>query len=331
MEQSLLVEEGIVKRVIYAGRGDLPQFALGTKLCFHYVTKLQDEEGTVLDDSKKTKPMEIIIGKKFKLEVWEKCLKSMRVDEVAEFRASRIHCAAYPAVAKTLREFHKGKEHGDEHNHQKRSACCAGSMLQSAEGLGHEDLNSLMKDPQPLIFVLQLLSVSQPGEYEKEMWQMDEREQEAAVPVLREQGNSLFRQKKFEEASKKYGEALSILENCALREKPNTPEWENIESAKIPLLLNFSQCHLILENYSLVIEHTSTVVEKDGSNVKAFYRRGKAYGFTWEMARAKEDLLKVKKLDPSLSSLVDKDLTFFDRRCRDKDKEQMKILAGKIL
>ena len=46
----MIVEEGIVKRVIYAGRGGLPLFHLGAKLSFHYVTKLQDEEGTVLDD-----------------------------------------------------------------------------------------------------------------------------------------------------------------------------------------------------------------------------------------------------------------------------------------
>lgn len=29
--------------------------------------------------------MELIIGKKFKLEVWESCLKSMRPTEVASF------------------------------------------------------------------------------------------------------------------------------------------------------------------------------------------------------------------------------------------------------
>ena len=33
-------------------------------------------------------------------------------------------------------------------------------MLQSAEGLGYDDLNALMKDPQPLTFILELVSVS---------------------------------------------------------------------------------------------------------------------------------------------------------------------------
>jgi FKBP-type peptidyl-prolyl cis-trans isomerase 2 len=46
------------------------------------------EDGTVLDDSKKcneNKPMELIIGKKFKLEVWERALKTMWLSEVAKF------------------------------------------------------------------------------------------------------------------------------------------------------------------------------------------------------------------------------------------------------
>jgi len=331
MEQSFLIEDGVVKRVLYAGRGEFPQFRHGTKLLFHYVTKLQNEEQTVLDDSKKSyKPLEIIVGKKFKLEIWEKCLRSMRLEEVAEFRASRLHCSSYPAVAKTLRDINKGHHDGDHHHHT-RSSCCAGSMLQSAEGLGYDDLNALMKDPQPLTFILELLQISQPEDYDKEMWQMDEEEQEAAVPALRERGNAFFKEKNFEEASKKYGEALSILENRSLKEKPQTPEWEEIERSKIPLLLNFAQCHLTLQNYRLVIEHTTTVIEKDSYNVKAFYRRGKALGFTWEMERAKEDFGRVKKLDPSLASLVDKDVAFFEKRLKEKEKEEMKNLAGKLI
>jgi len=40
----------------------------------------------VIDDSHQyEKPMEIILGKKFKLEVWEACVKTMQQSEVAEF------------------------------------------------------------------------------------------------------------------------------------------------------------------------------------------------------------------------------------------------------
>ena len=56
------------------------------QLYFHYKTTKCDDERTVIDDSHKyDKPMEIILGKKFKLEIWELCLKTMLPTEVAEF------------------------------------------------------------------------------------------------------------------------------------------------------------------------------------------------------------------------------------------------------
>lgn len=56
------------------------------QLFFHYKTCKCDEEHTVIDDSHNyEKPMEMILGKKFKLEVWEVCIKTMKQSEVAEF------------------------------------------------------------------------------------------------------------------------------------------------------------------------------------------------------------------------------------------------------
>lgn len=44
----------------------------------------------MVDDSKKMgKPMELIIGKKFKFEVWEAIVKKMSLNEVASFRVDR--------------------------------------------------------------------------------------------------------------------------------------------------------------------------------------------------------------------------------------------------
>ena len=53
---------------------------------FHYMTRQCNDEKEVTDDSKKDKkPLELIIGKKFKLEVWEKCIKTMKLEEVSSF------------------------------------------------------------------------------------------------------------------------------------------------------------------------------------------------------------------------------------------------------
>jgi len=64
-----------------------------TQVTFRYQTRLCDDDHTVIDDNRKDeKPLELIFGKKFKLEVWETCLKSMRVDEVALFIVDASVC-----------------------------------------------------------------------------------------------------------------------------------------------------------------------------------------------------------------------------------------------
>ncbi|XP_020823708.1 AH receptor-interacting protein isoform X2 [Phascolarctos cinereus] len=78
--------EGIEKRVVQEGTGELPDFRDGTKATFHFRTLRSDEEGAVIDDSRQRgKPMELILGKQFKLPVWETIVRTMRPAEVAEF------------------------------------------------------------------------------------------------------------------------------------------------------------------------------------------------------------------------------------------------------
>ena len=48
------------------------------------------EEGDLIDDSHNyDQPVEILIGKKFKLEVWETVIQSMAINEVAEFQVDK--------------------------------------------------------------------------------------------------------------------------------------------------------------------------------------------------------------------------------------------------
>lgn len=55
-------------------------------MTFHFRTQLCDDDRTVIDDSKVVgRPMEIVIGNMFKLDIWETLLSSMRIGEVAEF------------------------------------------------------------------------------------------------------------------------------------------------------------------------------------------------------------------------------------------------------
>lgn len=74
----------IKKETLHAGKKYIPITA-GTKVKFHFETRRSDNQ-KVIDDSRKVdKPMELVIGKKFKLEVWEVIVQKMALCEVARF------------------------------------------------------------------------------------------------------------------------------------------------------------------------------------------------------------------------------------------------------
>ena len=208
-------EKPIQKKILHAGHQSV-DLTNGTKVTFHFQTRLCNEDNTVLDDSRKwDKPMELIIGKKFKLEAWEMCLETMNVGEVASFTVKRRYTCEYPTVAKTLRETfgHLGKKAEKVH----KGHMCGMMAMQMEGGLGFDDLNQLMKDPQELEFVIELLTVENPDEYKKESWQMDADEKLTSVPQLKAEGNNLYGKKQFKEASDKYADAIGRLEQLMLR------------------------------------------------------------------------------------------------------------------
>lgn len=47
------------------------------------------------------------------------------------------------------------------------------------------------------------------------------------------------------------------------REKPQDDEWLALRDQKLPLLLNYSQCKLLMEDYYIVIEHCTEALEID--------------------------------------------------------------------
>ncbi|XP_041379204.1 AH receptor-interacting protein-like [Gigantopelta aegis] len=320
-----LQKEGIHKKIIYPGIGEIPQYLDGTRITFHYQTTKTDEDKTVLDDSRKhSKPMELIVGKKFKLEVWEICLKTMKTKEVSEFLCDTKQTAIYPLVAKSLRKIHSDKP--DDHNHEEQHCC--GMMALSEHGLGHDDLNELMKKPQPLIFTLDVLKVELPGEFDKEVWTMDEDEKLSQVPVIKQEGNQLYLQKKYTDAAKKYATAIGMLEQLLLKEKPGDEDYVNLEKLKIPLLLNYSQCKLLQSEFYPVIEHTTEVLKLDPDNIKALYRRAKAHVGAWNIEEARADFDRVLELDPKLSSSVKQEMKHLEDILKEKENQEKKSLKG---
>lgn len=76
------------------------------------MTRKLDGTQQILDDSRKIdKPMELVLGKKFKLEVWEVIVQKMAVSEVAKFTVHKSvsddsndnnHCMHSPNILHTI-------------------------------------------------------------------------------------------------------------------------------------------------------------------------------------------------------------------------------------
>uniref|UniRef100_T1E743 peptidylprolyl isomerase n=1 Tax=Anopheles aquasalis TaxID=42839 RepID=T1E743_ANOAQ len=200
-----LDEAKIVKTIVHAGSRVVP-FRDGTKVTFHFQTRKCD--GTLIDDSRtRQKPMELVLGKKFKLEVWEAIVQQMALGEVARFRCDQSLVLQYPFVAKTIRDAAKPRE--------ERKHCCG--MTVQNEGIGYRDLDELFAQPQDLEFTIELLSVESPGEYEQESWQLSDEEKLQRVSRLREQGNTAYGQQRYAAALEAYSYAIGIVEQLMLK------------------------------------------------------------------------------------------------------------------
>ncbi|XP_077627558.1 AH receptor-interacting protein isoform X2 [Crocuta crocuta] len=253
-----LREDGIQKRVIQEGRGELPDFQDGTKATFHYRTLHSDEEGTVLDDSRvRGKPMELIIGKKFKLPVWETIVCTMREGEIAQFCCDVKHVVLYPLVAKSLRNIAAGKDPLEGQRH-----CCGIAQMHEHNSLGHADLDALQQSPRPLIFDIEMLKVESPGTYQQDPWAMTDEEKAKAVPLIHQEGNRLYREGRVKEAAAKYYDAIACLKNLQMKEQPGSPDWVQLDEQITPLLLNYCQCKLVAQEYYEVLDHCSSILSK---------------------------------------------------------------------
>ncbi|KAK1158331.1 aryl-hydrocarbon-interacting protein-like 1 [Acipenser oxyrinchus oxyrinchus] len=325
MDKTMLLNmEGVKKTIVHGGSDDIPRFITGTKVSFHFRTMLCDEDRTVLDDSKKVGvPMEVVIGNMFKLEIWESLLCSMRVGEVAEFLCDVIHTGLYPIVAKSLRRIAEGKDPVDWHVHT-----CGMANMFAYHSLGYPDLDELQKEPQPLIFVLELVKVEQPNEYNRESWAMSDEERMKAVPILHGEGNKLFKLGRYEAATNKYKEAIICLKNIQTKEKAWEVPWLKLEKMVHTLTLNYCQCLLKMAEYYEVLEHTTDIINHHPGVLKAYFMRAKAHVEVWNEEQAKADFQKVLELDPSMAKTVRKELQILHMRMEEKRDEDKLTYKG---
>lgn len=255
--------------------------------------------------------------------VIKECVKYVPYNVATHYLLQRI--MDYPTVSKALRDMALRKSGKNVPLAEHR---CSFAAMQ--QGTGHSDLDTILQDGSPVCFEFELLRVEQPGDYQQEHWAMTDAEKSAAIPILKEEGNALYKKGEYETASTKYFEALSYLEEQLIKEKPQSETWYGIAKQKVPFLLNYSQCKLLMQDYADAIRHSTSVLEIDPDNVKALYRRGRAHAASWDVEEAQGDLRRAAELDNSLSNAVDKELKALALSVKAKDEAERVRLKGKM-
>jgi tetratricopeptide (TPR) repeat protein len=110
---------------------------------------------------------------------------------------------------------------------------------------------------------------------------------------LREQGNRLLGERKYEEALKSYEEALD-----ALQRESGIEQSEKQTRTMVSLLNNKALVFLKMSEWARCIDECELVLSLDKSNVKALMRRGNCFQKLKNWRRAKRDYEAVIEQDP---------------------------------
>ncbi|KAH9615278.1 hypothetical protein KSS87_006355 [Heliosperma pusillum] len=116
----------------------------------------------------------------------------------------------------------------------------------------------------------------------------------SSILLMKDRGNSLFKQKKISIAGCHYRQALKFL--CFVGLLPSSDREANFSLA-LSLVLNLAACELKLSHFDLASRYCKFVLHFEHSNVKALYRRGLAYKELNLLKDAHDDFEQVLKLD----------------------------------
>ena len=130
----------------------------------------------------------------------------------------------------------------------------------------------------------------------KESYEMDTAEKLAACAKKKEDGTRFYKAKKWKLAARKYEAGPKILGVG----EADWAEEEKREARKLKLACwnNAAACKLKLKEYPAAAALCTKVLEVEGNNVKALFRRGQSYVATQDFIEAEFDLKAAEAEDP---------------------------------
>lgn len=134
----------------------------------------------------------------------------------------------------------------------------------------------------------------------KPIWEWTPEEKYSIALKYKESGVCLFKESRWVDAFHKFSKACKILitlEPISDLELDTKLE-SDINNLRLVLYNNMAGCQLNRKNYEYTIDLCTKILNKDGSNVKALYRRGVAHGNLRDLEKAVDDLKTVVTLEP---------------------------------
>lgn len=147
-----------------------------------------------------------------------------------------------------------------------------------------------------LTYEIELIDYEPPSE-DKSYREMTYEERLEASDRRRGEGNEAFKAGLYEDALKRYGAALSFIDEDMLMQLAGF-HYDRAIAARIPALLNMAACHIQLGDHDSAVAVTSQVLSEDSRNVKALYRRGVAKHALGQTEAALKDLENALKHAP---------------------------------
>jgi len=158
---------------------------------------------------------------------------------------------------------------------------------------------------------------------------MEADEKFEACEKVKAEGNELFKNGKFERASKKYKKAVGYIDS----DYSMTDEQKaKAKTLKSPCYLNLAACKLKSKQWKDAIENCNKALEQEPNNAKALFRRGQAYNELDEWESSKNDLTLALKNAPK-SAEIKKELDKLQRKIKshnDREKKRFKNMFQRM-
>jgi len=251
--------DAFTKTVLKEGSGSFPQE--GREVSVHFVGKyLENDKEVIFNSSRETnEPLRFTIGRDHTIPALEKAVISMKEGELARILI-RPEGAFGPM----------GNPHGF-----------------------HGSGKAIPPNTQ-LILDTELLTIDDSVGSDQPFG--DPLEKFEAAKKRKEEGNQMFKEKKYPGANAKWSAAVGFLEGIKSGPPHPAMNMDDVDALLIALYNNLAHISILNNDYNNALRHSKAVLRLDEDNTKGLFRRGKARKELGHYEEAMDDFKKCLEL-----------------------------------